>query len=389
MSTSTTFYSDLWTIQFFDLDDAILGRCFYYLNRRDLANIGNTSRKLFHLTHPLTHPSIDSTKPQLKSANTSCNRRDLIGRLSLEIDSIILNQLDTTCIANMSMTSKHYNAVVKDLFMRRMFKFLSNFDLDPTAFVRTMGKTSTIVGGIAPIIIMSGTDQLPNHVNIYSPSSQEDTVVALLEQQGYHLSTSYAKGGEMQLRMIHSMEKGPKEIRLHISEDENASLPIFSAPSTALMNFISVHGVYCAYPRLTLRKQALLNLAGVTTPRIGPDFEETDTEREILDSFRYTLWPQYSHKCFRSSVCPSTIRTLHDPTSVIFRFPSQKGDGTSSITEDGLIYDKLHTVVCKQLVGEMTEEEEEDGFEPHGPNEERGSLKEAGQRSNQTDRSMT
>jgi hypothetical protein len=100
----------------------------------------------------------------------------------------------------------------------------------------------------------------------------------------------------------------------------NATLPIFMLHSTAMMNFISAYGVFCTYPQLILTSHALSNYTGPAPKEAKVVFEKYDqrgfTIEQSLDS-----WSDFDgHICMSAHVCPQTIHTLYDSSSLFIQF---------------------------------------------------------------------
>jgi hypothetical protein len=82
-------------------------------------------------------------------------------------------------------------------------------------------------------------------------------------------------------------------------------LPIFHLPTKALMNFVTAHGIFCAYSLLTLAHRALLNRArlptfGSAAPDVTPNasgFHNVSDLENMDDEFDIDT---YSHECLRS-----------------------------------------------------------------------------------------
>ncbi|KAJ7722047.1 hypothetical protein B0H16DRAFT_1334957, partial [Mycena metata] len=123
-----------------------------------------------------------------------------------------------------------------------------------------MLSTSSIIAGSVPANILTGGSFAPNDLDVVTPASEEDTMIAMLKNYGFELvEAKVPRGMQGSLRMLYTLEKNETPIRLWISTSENPTVPIMLTATTFVMNFISPWGIYCAYPRMTLTERGLLN----------------------------------------------------------------------------------------------------------------------------------
>ncbi len=126
----------------------------------------------------------------------------------------------------------------------------------------------------------------------------------------------------------------------------DSALPaIFEFHSTVVMNFISSHGLYCAYPHLTMAEQGIPSSSYFAETR-------SQTSRRLLRKYRergYVIEEKLDdhlsavgHTCFVHPSCPLTIRTLYDGHGAFMTFAAP-AEGTD--IRAPIIYDNKHSAV--------------------------------------------
>ncbi|KAJ7746069.1 hypothetical protein B0H16DRAFT_1726676 [Mycena metata] len=192
--------------------------------------------------------------------------------------------------------------------------------------------TSSIVAGSVPANILTGGSFNPNDLDVVTPASEEDTMLAILEGYGFSkIDAKNPRGMQGSLRMVYTLEKSDRTIRLWIASSENPTVPVMLTATTFVMNFISPWGIFCAYPRMTLTKRGLLNY--FTDEGRNADHEITYA-RVMRALNKYTArgvsfqvddrnWPDMArnHTCFVSSSCTQTTRNLYDSAGLHISFP--------------------------------------------------------------------
>lgn len=212
--------------------------------------------------------------------------------------------------------------------------------------------TKTIISGSTALTIISGGSFVPNDLDIYVPVSQEENLLALLETYfGFKVDAAissdklYNHNTELKsVRWLTVNEHG-KKINVMTCTGDSAVMAIFSFHSTIVMNFISSYGIYCAYPGLTLSKQAL-----PTSKYFGR--MRAHVERRCFRKYRergYMIEESLDkhllaerHTCFVHPSCPLTIRTIYDGHGAFVRFRSP---ATATDVKGPFIYDRNHSAL--------------------------------------------
>ncbi len=102
---------------------------------------------------------------------------------------------------------------------------------------------------------------------------------------------------------------------------------------------LSLVGIYCAHPNLTLNLQALEIRTRFNGPMHAISFRAKYSERAISHQHDVAAWSQYqNHQCRSSSVCPQTARDLYDNRGLFVKFPAPYKP-TGKVVRDTIRYD--------------------------------------------------
>ncbi|KIN97943.1 hypothetical protein M404DRAFT_107348, partial [Pisolithus tinctorius Marx 270] len=100
------------------------------------------------------------------------------------------------------------------------------------------------------------TSWLPTDLDIDVPFRLENLIACLLVGQGYCLhepaSVDVAVYAGTLIHSVHAFSKGHYKIDVIISVNAASIAPVFQFHTTAVMNFVSVDCIFCAYPALTM-----------------------------------------------------------------------------------------------------------------------------------------
>ncbi|KAJ7502475.1 hypothetical protein B0H11DRAFT_1663994, partial [Mycena galericulata] len=189
--------------------------------------------------------------------------------------------------------------------------------------------TRSIISGSTPLAVISGGTFVPNDLDIYVPATEEDGLLSLLGKDlGFQLEASipwrslYRRTTSLQsVRWL--TNGGSKKINVMTCAGDSALPAIFEFHSTVVMNFISSHGLYCAYPHLTMAEQGIPSSSYFAETR-------SQTSRRLLRKYRergYVIEEKLDdhlsavgHTCFVHPSCPLTIRTLYDGHGAFMTF---------------------------------------------------------------------
>ncbi|KAJ7768500.1 hypothetical protein B0H16DRAFT_1716490 [Mycena metata] len=257
---------------------------------------------------------------------------------------------------NFSLTCRTYNSAFKSHMLSITYQSMNRFELPPERFMRIMLATSSIIAGSVPANILSGNNFLPRDLDVITPSSREDSMRNIFtDELGFTLHGSTAPVGlQDTTRIVHTYKKHDKSVRVWIASGENPSVPVMLTTSTFVMNFISPFGIYCAYPRLTLLKRAIINhftdeghdsRFDFTYRRVNETFEKY-AERGVKFEVNDRNWSDTvrNHICYVSSTCTRTTRNLYDTWGMQIPFPVIY-PGVQPVVAKNTRLDSAHTTI--------------------------------------------
>jgi hypothetical protein len=253
-------------------------------------------------------------------------------------------------------TCTNYRAAFQSHMLSMTYRALNKFHLPPKFFMRAMVLTSSIIAGSVATNVVTGDRYEPSTLDIISPASEESSMKNTLHHElGFRLiDVAFPSGMQGSLRMLYEFAKGGKRVRLWSAAGENPTVPLMLAGTTFVMNYISPWSVYCAYPKLTLAQRGLINhfTDGVNgSPNKAPLYRFSSpldeyTQMGVSFAVDDKVWPDTNkkHKCFVSSTCAHTIRSLYDGAGLRISLPVHFDDGEIEIAEQTR-YDRNHTTI--------------------------------------------
>ncbi|KAJ7680202.1 hypothetical protein DFH06DRAFT_1315009 [Mycena polygramma] len=203
---------------------------------------------------------------------------------------------------------------------------LVNCGVDPDAIFEGMTATRSIISGSVPVAALGGNKFIPNDVDVYSPETEGDNMLAFLEERmGYDVNYP----DRIAIRRILWLCKDASRINLMFVEGNHPAAAVLQFHSTAVMNIVFFEGFLCLYPLLTLCKLSLMNGTN------GDAYERERTarciekysERGITTAKQLSqLNKGKSHICSVDPNCPGTTRRVRDEHGRFFSFATG-GDG--------------------------------------------------------------
>ncbi|KAJ7163408.1 hypothetical protein C8R43DRAFT_946855 [Mycena crocata] len=272
-----------------------------------------------------------------------------LSTLPSEVLGIIMKNIRIRSLLRLSYTSRLYRAEVLRYFTGKIWKLLLTFHLPPLDFLRILEATRSVIGGSLPFHLLTENTFESNNIDVYTPASQEETMLYLLGQYTVYTPSTLFQSPDIHnsdhsVKYIHCFKATGKILNLRIIPGENAALPIFTAPGSCLMNFVSSRGIYCGHPKLTLCLRSLTIRSRFTNRESELAFLHKYSQRSMSLSQNIHYWPEYrSHRCRTSSVCPQRMRDIYDAEGLFIRFTD--ATGTSPLFSDTLRIDNRHTVV--------------------------------------------
>ncbi|KAJ7258988.1 hypothetical protein C8J57DRAFT_1643731 [Mycena rebaudengoi] len=268
----------------------------------------------------LNTPARDSIHQIPDIVRRSDSGIDRLTPLSIECQTTIIELLEPDGVLCIGRTSPYFHAVIRDLYLRRTHRAIARFGLDPDWVMKALDTTRSIICGAIPFAIILDEIMLPFRLEIICPSSAEETLLILLKdhaqlEQNKH-TTTYNRNI---YRGTHIMGPRERQLVIRVARGENAAVPVFFSPSTSAMNFVSAHGFFCSMPVLTLAPHYCRQRVHARPPQQHTGVFKPTTDRSTQADM------EYPHRCNRSSVCASTVRSLYDTRGLLVYFPSRHG----------------------------------------------------------------
>lgn len=251
---------------------------------------------------------------------------------------LIIDNMDNGALHLFAGTCQAYHNVIVELYKRRIAHMLATFTIHPLSFFAMLETTDAMISGSAALAVMFPGAFKPGDLDLYVPHDNARIVSAHLkthcgyqeaeDPKAHYTSSSYTG---VVVTKVTLFTKGDCSVHVVSILGDNAAIAIFDFHSTIVMNFVSSHGLYCAYPALTFKRRGLINVEGAMD----------STQRVCIDKYvdrgfdlqrRLSAWeidPEIKHVCGSSTKCPRTLRTMHDSGGSFMSFtPFGTSDGS-------------------------------------------------------------
>ncbi|KAJ7460504.1 hypothetical protein B0H11DRAFT_1736622 [Mycena galericulata] len=187
--------------------------------------------------------------------------------------------------------------------------------------------TESVISGSTAAILLTEADFTAKDLDLYVPEAHEIRMLYVFQNHlGFTLdrtqtSTYPSTIGEVR---IHWLEAGEHFVNLIVMEGDNAAKAIFQFHSTFVMNFIAWHGVYCAYPDLTLNLIGIINRSQIVDNRSAArmlDALEKYARRGVtMCSSLRAIMQDTPHVCGEHKLCTQTVRSVRDTGGLFVPF---------------------------------------------------------------------
>lgn len=212
----------------------------------------------------------------------------------------------------------------------RLLQLLKVFYPSPRKLLRALDEHRSVIGHFFALNVILGTD-ISCNLRIYCPKERASDLQKVLEKAAYVLTSQhvytlkeqadsivFAGNGLHSTKTLQRKSNGAV-IEIYISVNSIATYPVFSASATALMNYITGHSIYCAYPSATDSRYLLINALWSAHPEDCPILNKIH-EQEVAVLERYGFrrrwssiqWEFPTHVCYYTPDCPHTDRTDRD-----------------------------------------------------------------------------
>lgn len=227
----------------------------------------------------------------------------------------------------LAATNSVYHDIVFNHIPTRANDLFHAFDMDPVLMRDTLRLTHSVVSGSSALAVVMPWSFRPNDLDIYVPSTYSAQLLNLLHQRFDYvqipLTHDYSTSDD--IAAVYNMKKRNNLIQVIATTWENPLRTIYHFHSTAVMNFISAQGIYCAYPRLTTQYCGLMNRHQIarTGQTAAAVYAIIKKYRDCGFALRADLhsWPDYrGHVCAVYGSCPLTDRRLNDRFAMFHEF---------------------------------------------------------------------
>ncbi|KAI5988181.1 hypothetical protein EDD15DRAFT_2141379, partial [Pisolithus albus] len=174
-----------------------------------------------------------------------------------------LNLYDIYCFAN---TSTRLSTIAYAYISHRRHLLTKPFfDNTDDAYHLLLTHHAIISGSCALRLLLPQRDVLwtPHDLDIYVCQEEARPLLLDLLAHGYTFTspifTTTPPYSSSHVHSVYVLHRNSSKIDVIVSNSMTAISPIFQFHSTILMNFVTAHSVYCAYPTLTLRQLSLIN----------------------------------------------------------------------------------------------------------------------------------
>jgi hypothetical protein len=255
---------------------------------------------------------------------------------------MIMRMMGLASLFSYSRASRQCYIDVHSLIASRMVNILSDFITDPRHLLVALERTGSILSGSAVVcMLLPDAAWRPRDLDIYTTVEGHRSMVSFLRYKGYQVTHVFAFwDSNVDQLAVGKFRHGVtgKGIDLIVVRSANPVPHIFTFHSTLPMNFLSAHGIYCAYPELLDAKLCMVNPHHDWTPERRYQEEEVPPLPENVHRFLVFLkylrrgfkvkdWAaaceNHSGRCRVDPSCIQTRRFLHRSGGAWFSFLPQ------------------------------------------------------------------
>jgi hypothetical protein len=264
---------------------------------------------------------------------------------------LVLSATSIPSLSRLAATSKTYNYIVHRHIYDRLTTTIQPFFGQVTKCLTVLASTNTVISGSQALHFMMPPYEHnwgPADMDLYTSMEGYENLIAYMKSLGYGMVTNGAAGKQHRdyategnfggIRFVTTMKKDGRQVDIIVSARTSPISPIFYFHSTIVTNFISAHGIFSAYPRLTEMYRGLVNpIAYAPRPKPTPKIlgcMQKYRERGFEIRYNTTSWAisdatkagntikegMIPHDCHRSYMCPHTVRTTFDNSCMFVPF---------------------------------------------------------------------
>ena len=243
----------------------------------------------------------------------------------LEIIIRICTFLPVDSLVAYGNTSGVNRIIVQDHIRRVVITELSIFVKSPKVLLQNLANTQSIVSGsvaLAAVIPFKLRNWRPIDLDIYTIDEHVSKWFDYIVSEGYRPAVGARARrnnyGHCGIREVVSFTNSMGiKIDIVITDHTSALTPIFNFYGSHVINAITGHGVYCAYPTHTLHGRAMLN-AATCPPNIAalPFVIQKCMVKYFKRGYHFAtnavIAIDSPHFCTVSKSCPHTVRDSVD-----------------------------------------------------------------------------
>ncbi|KAI0745190.1 hypothetical protein C8Q76DRAFT_606786, partial [Earliella scabrosa] len=224
---------------------------------------------------------------------------------------------------------------------RTLLAILRQFFESPTKFLKHLTETKAVVGGVVAVaLVLRDVTVVGSSIQVHAATFWYRRLVErlstcpflapnVLRRRTLTIDVPYSVERDITTGTIFDLANG-RTIVVYRSSLISPCSALSRLPLTALMTFFTEHTFGCAYPRLTLRRRALLSDIRLRTMS---ELDEQDFADLLMAGFSFavspTAWPEHratdadpprsnTHFCLRRQyLCPQQGRFFGDSGSLI------------------------------------------------------------------------
>ena len=230
---------------------------------------------------------------------------------TIELVYETLDYLDVRELVPIAAVNYYHLDIVRRYVKQRFGKMAGRFFPDTEAFSHMLSQLRAVVSGSAALHFMLPpklTDWTPKDLDIYAPYTHHISLYARMLDLGYSITDEHDSDNppysDSLIKQVATLSNGTCKVHVIFSKCETAFAPIFEFHSTAVMNFVSPHHIFSAYPDLTFNGLSMINPGAIYFGNFN--ISAIDALRKYnARNFRYV-------NCAALGSCTTPSRTLTD-----------------------------------------------------------------------------
>lgn len=206
---------------------------------------------------------------------------------------VILSSLPFRSLVAFSQTNRIARTLAQMIYtIRFRLRLIRYFQEHISDFTSKLLSTNAVIGGSTALsVIREHVHWTPLDLNVFVPHLKSVELIAFCENIGYSVvsqNVSWRYQSTTSAHFVLFRERDSKRITISESVDDSILPPILGSPTTAQMNFMTPHQVFCFYPDLSLDDFALRS---VYHPNMNTVFSHVVRGITLMDDTKYWVMP--------------------------------------------------------------------------------------------------